>query len=89
MTDPIPPEAVTAAEAHVLHRIVLWTLAAHDTETGMAMRRQLIADILAAASPVLRAADAETIARKDRELDGLRRENEHIRNELAARETTP
>jgi hypothetical protein len=38
-----------------------------------------------AASPVLRAADAETIARKDRELDGLRRENEQLRDKLMAK----
>lgn len=68
MTD-IPPEAQAAAEAHILHRITFWRVAAGqpdsiklDDVTLMA-RRNLIADALEAAAPAIREAERQRIRR--------------------------
>jgi hypothetical protein len=63
----------------------LWTALDHDsTDCDGALEEHGWAEIWARLL-----AEVRERARKDRELDGLRRENEHIRSQLAARETTP
>lgn len=56
---PVPPEAVTAAEAHVLHRVTMWRAAANLdslklTEAALMARRQLIGDVLDAGAEAIR-----------------------------------
>ena len=63
MTDPLPSsvlaEAVTAAESHVLNRITMWRAAAGEpgsiklSDATLAMRRQIITDIIEAAAPAV------------------------------------
>ena len=59
MTAPVPADATTAAEEHVLHRITMWRTAAnpesiHLSDLALTSRRQIIADTLEVAAPHIR-----------------------------------
>lgn len=70
---PVPAEAVTEAEAHVLHRITMWNAAATTNlpldEYPLTMRKALIRDVLEAAAP--RIAAQAVAAERARMLEGV------------------
>ena len=71
-TTPLPPKAVTDAEAHVLYRITMWRAAANFetvkvSDMALAVRRQMITDILDAAAPAIRADERDRLIAEQRE----------------------